>query len=196
MPDTELPAHLLLALGMAFISLPCTDFFPTRLWVPLRAGTPCYIPLFPCLILSLGNREFGQRPPLCSPVHDLFLSCALSASVVLAFSLFRPVCSVPIPAWSPRCLLCSWCRTLSLNSSHCFSQPSETASPSPCPLTTVYRYIVDHVGFIKYVLFHRHNGSLIMALVRVFCVWLVGCFVFFFTLVIFFALLSYSHCPE
>lgn len=97
-PSTELPAHLILALAMAFINLLCTDSFsPTRLWVPLRAGTPCYIPLLPCLMLSLGNREFGQRPPLCSHFHYLFLSCARSAPVILAL-LFCPVYSTPTPA--------------------------------------------------------------------------------------------------
>ena len=162
-------------------------FSPTRLWVPLGAGTPCYIPLFPCLMLSLGNREFGQRPPLCSHVHYLFLSCALSASVVLAL-LLRPVCSIPIPAWSPRCLLCSWRGILSLNSSHGFSsQPSETAFPSLCPFTTVCHYTVDHIRFIKYVLIHHHNSSLIMVLVSVFLC-LVGWLVFFFPL------LYFLHC--
>ena len=153
-------------------------FSPTRLWVPLGAGTPCYFPLFPCLMLSLGNREFGQRPPLCSHVHYLFLSCALSASVVLAL-LFRPVCSIPIPAWSPRCLLCSWHRIVSLNSPHGFSsQPSEIEFPWLCPFTTVCHYIVDHIRFIKYVLIHHHNSSLIMVLVSVFLC-LVGWFFFF-----------------
>ena len=125
------------------------------------AGTPCYVPLFLCLILSLGNREFGQSLPLCSHLPYLFISCALCASVIPAFLLFFPVRSIPIPARWPWCFLCSWRGILSRNSSHGFfsSQPSEIALPSPCPFTTICHYAVDHSVFVSPYSFPTRAGT-------------------------------------
>ena len=113
---------------------------------------------------SATGRPFALVSITCSPVLALLQPCCL----VIPSCVFHTRSCLPWP----------WRGVLSPDSTRgSSSQPSEAAFPSLCPFPTVCHCIVDPAVFIKCVLFHHQDRSLVVVLVSVF---VFGCLAGFF----------------